>query len=115
MDRRERTIMAAAREGNFELSRQALVQRIAKQMERHGLGIRSHVEHFALAHTGQVTRRDVSHRICAGLPSGEIDFSQLAHDRRDIVQQGKMQLDVLPSGDVADTGRVVIGNLGDPT
>ena len=113
MDGRHGAIVIAAGKRNFEFSRQALVERIAQQMSRHGVRVRGHVKDFTLADTGQVAGRDVADGVGAGFTSGEPHFFEFAHDRADLRQGHEVQLNILPGRDVADSRGIGLGQFGD--
>ena len=113
VDRRHGAIMPAPGQGNLEFPRQALIQRVSQQMVGNGLGIRRHVEDFPLAHAGQVTGRHVAHGIGARFSRGEPHFREFSHHRTDLLQWNKVELNVLPSGDVADAGGIGVGQFGE--
>ena len=105
--------MIAAGKRDLEFARQALVERVAQQVSRHGVRVRSHVEDLALADAGQVAGRDVADGVGAGLAGGESHFFQLAHDRADLRQGHEVQLNILPGRHVADSGGIGLGEFGD--
>ena len=108
-------VVAAAGEGDLELSGQALVERIAQQVQCDGFRVRRHVEHLALADSRQVAGGHVAHRVGAGFTGRDADFGEPAHDGAHVLEQGEMELDVLARGNVADSGGVGVGHLGDAT
>ena len=112
VDGRHGAIVIAAGKRNFEFSRQALVERIAQQMSRHGVRVRGHVKDFTLADTGQVAGRDVADGVGAGFTSGEPHFFEFAHDRADLRQGHEVQLNILPGRDVADSRGIGLGQFG---
>ena len=112
MDGRHGAIVIAAGKRDLEFSRQALVERVAQQVSRHGVRVRGHVKDLALADAGQVAGRDVADRVGAGFAGGESHFFQLAHDRADLRQGHEVQLNILPGRHVADARGVSLGEFG---
>ena len=112
VDGRHGAIVIAARKRNLEFARQALVQRVAQQVSRHGVRVRGHVKDLTLADTGQMAGRDVADRVGAGFTRSEPDFFKFAHDRADLRQGHEMQLNVLPGRDVADSRGIGFGQFG---
>ena len=106
-------IVLAAGEGDLELARQALVERVAQEVRRDRLGVGRHVEDLPLADAGQMARGHVPDGVAAGLAGGHPDFGQAAHDRPDVLERGEVQLNVLARRDVADAGGIAVGHLGD--
>ena len=80
-------------------------------MIRDCLRIGSHIEYFSLAHTGQMTGRHIPHGIGAGLSGGKADFCQSPHDTRYILQLYEVHLNILSCRDVADSGRIAVGEF----
>ncbi len=113
VDGRQGAIVLAAGEGDFELARQALIERVAQEVSRHRLGVGRHVEDLPLADAGQVARGHVPDGVTAGLAGGHSDFGQPAHDRPDVLERSEVQLNVLARRDVADAGGIAVGHLGD--
>ena len=113
VNRGQRTIMSAARKGDLELSGQALIERVAKQVERDGFGIRRYVKHLAGADSRQVASRHVPDRVGAGFAGGEAHLGQLPHDGAHILQESKVELDILSGGHMADPGAIGIRQFAD--
>ena len=112
---RHGAVVPAPGEGDLELARQALVERVAQEMCGDRLGIGGHVEDLALADAGQVAGGDVADGVAAGLAGRDADFRQPPHDRAAVLDTRVVQLDVLAGGDVAHAGGVAVRHLGDDT
>src|SRR4029079_2962091 len=84
VNRCERAVLFAAREGNFKFARKALVERIPQKVECNGFGIGRHVEHSPLTDSGKVTDRHIADRVAKSLSGGHTDFGQPSHDGRHI-------------------------------
>src|SRR2546422_7625427 len=66
VDGRQGAIVLAAGEGDLELARQALVERVAQEVRRDRLGVRRHIEDLPLADASQVARGHVPDGVAAG-------------------------------------------------
>ena len=62
-----------------------------------------HVEELVAGHAGVRARRDVAHRVAAGLARRDAAVGEHPLCQLDLVQLDEMELDVLPRGDVAES------------
>ena len=107
----EGAILPAARQRDLEFPRETLVQRITQQMVGNCFRVGRHIEHFALAHSGQMARRHITHRVGAGFTCGQSHCRQLAHHLRHVLKLHEMQLNVLTRRDMAHAGGKLVGQF----
>ena len=111
VDRGADVIVGAALERDLELARQRRAQRMTQQVARQRLGVRGDVERLVGGDPRIRARRDVPHRVAAGLARGQPDVGETTHHELDVVQLQEVQLNVLARGDVAESARVALGDL----
>ena len=74
-------------------------------------GVRCHVKNFVGANPSIRTRRDVAHRVSAGLSRGDSRGRQAAHHAGCVLDVHVVQLEVLPRGHVHNAVGVFLGEL----
>src|SRR3989338_4932940 len=79
------------------------------------LGVGGDVEQLGGADAGMMAGGDISNRVAARLPRGEPRLSEPEHHRGDLLQLHKMELHILPGGDVPFSPRISLGDIGQTT
>ena len=69
------------------------------------------VENLVRRHARVRAGGDVSHRIAAGLARRQTRLGETPHRRLHVVELHEVELEILPSRDVAEAARVLLGDL----
>src|SRR5690606_33716705 len=96
-------IPGTGRKTKFELPAKLLADGITEEIGERSVGVRRHVERFVGVDTRFGRCRDIAHRIAAGLTYRYIIRCQLCPQLGSAVQAHKVDLDVLPCGEVQVT------------
>ncbi len=101
----------AAFERDLELTRQRRAQGMTQQIAGQRLGVWRDVEPLVSRDAGIGTRRDIAHRVAAGLTRRESGVRKTAHRRLDVVELHEVELHVLPCRDVAVTAGIGVADV----
>ncbi len=112
VDRRRDVILRASLEGDLELARQRGRQPVPEEKSRERFRVRGDVEPLVLRDAGIGTRGDVAHRVAARLPRRQPGVGEAPHGRFGVVQLHEMKLNVLARGDVPESPRVFLADVG---
>ncbi len=104
-------MLGASAKGMLEFPAKVLAIGMPEQKLGKRPGVRRDVKNFVGANPSVRTRRDVAHRVSAGLSRGDSRGRQAAHHAGCVLDVHVVQLEVLPRGHVYDAVRVFLGEL----
>src|SRR5690606_4033682 len=99
---------------DFKFSSHFLAYGVAEKIPEDSFRVGSDIEWFFGVHTGGFGGGDVSDRVAAGFPDGDVVLVQFRPKFRGPVQAHVVNLDVLPGGDVQPSCGVLVRNIGYP-
>src|SRR5690606_348974 len=101
------------REGHLELPSHFLADGVSKEVFEHRMGIGGYVKGFIRIDPRGLTCGDVPYGIATGLPDGDLVPLQFAPEFGGPFDIDKVDLDVLPGGDVQAAPGIFIRNIAD--
>ena len=105
-------VLPTALEGDLELARQGLPERVPEEVAGEGLGVGRDVEELVLRHPSVRASHHVPHRVAPRARGRQSGLGELAHRRLEVGRFHEVELDVLAGGDVEAATREAPGHLG---
>ena len=104
-------VLLAAGESRLEFASEILRIGVTEQEIRHRFGVGRDVEGFVVANARQRAAGDIADGVAAGFLRGDADRRQTAHQVGRVFDMDVVQLEILPSGDVQNAIRILVGDF----